>query len=174
MPTILNFKKNAIIYFKGDRPDLIYLIKEGKVTTISEKGDKNTPSTTKVLKKGEFFGLFSAIGQYPRQEDAVSVSDLELLGFDEEEFEDLVAKNSRLSLQLMKMLSQELRKVHKKTQKILKIDDNVELSCGLFAYIEMYVQSGDKEKAKYVIDKFLDAYPAHEKTEEVKDIRLHL
>lgn len=169
MPRVLKFKKNAVVYFKGERSQNIFLIKEGSVTLVT--GEKSSVSTGKRdLKKGEFFGLFSAIGKFPRQEDAVSLSDVEVLAFDEDEFEGLIAKNPRLSLQLMQMLSQELRKVHKKAQMILDTNVEISLADGLFGYAEMYIDKQDSDKAKYVLAQFLQAYPNHAKSEQAHEM----
>ncbi len=160
------YNKNSVIYFAGELSDSIYYIEAGTVA-IQEVGTQ-VSEKKKLLGKGEFFGLFSAIGNYPRQENAISQSDLMLTIFDVKEFESLVINNSSMSLKLLQKLSQELRQVHKKTQKLLDVNVSVSPLQGLYTYGKAYFEKKEYDKATYVLNTFLKYYPLDERVADVK------
>ena len=166
MPKLLKFVKNSSVYLKGDRAEYIYLVKEGEIVLVSSI---DGVSSNKTIKKGDFFGLFSAIGKVPRQEDAFAYGNVEVLAFDNEEFEKVVANNSRLSLQLMTLMSKELREVHKKASELLYEDSSsTSLPDGLYSYIQMYLDNNEKAKAKYIILKFMEEYPSDPRAKKLQ------
>lgn len=170
MPELSLFKKSTVLYLRGEASNYIYLIKTG--TIVLSYGVDTEHPRRQVIGKGEFFGLFSAIGHYPRQADAVANSDIELLIFDEKEFEHLVGKNKKLSLQFMNMLSKELRLINKKVKEILQTRNSIVtgLDTGMYNYIKMYEKQNDTKKIVYIAKKFIETHPTSKNFDEVKDI----
>lgn len=174
MPKKVQFTKNSIIYFRGEESKEIYLVSEGEIQLNS---DVFGVERSKRCLKGNFFGLHSAIGGIGRTDDAISLTPVELLVFDVKEFEDMVTKTPRLSLQLMQMLSHELRQVHKKTQAIMEIKTDATPDTRLFMYAKTYFENHEYSKAMYVCRRYAEQFPRGDHIEPVlemmKDIQSH-
>lgn len=166
MAKTARYSKNSVLYFRWDQSQYIYLIREGTVVLTN---DIINPNSNGKYKKGDFVGLYAALGNFPYQEDAISETDVEVMMFSVDEFETLIANKPNLSLQLLQMLSHELRNTHTKAKRILTDSsakvDNVH---GLFSYVKLYTETGEIDKAKYVSQQFLKMYPNHSLTSEVK------
>lgn len=177
MPQINRFKKNTVLYLTGDAPDGIYLIKQGNIMLSSVatasgvgKHSESKEPNKKLVHKGEFFGLFSSLGGYPRQEDAVAYTNVEVLVFNELEFEQLVGKTPKLALQLMRLLSKELRAIHKKTREVLETNTITLLDESLYGYVQLYDKNNDASKVIYVATYFLQTHSTSKYVENVKKI----
>ena len=73
MPKAVHFTKGSIIYFEGDKDDRIFILQEGLVILTSMDLASRTP-VTENIHKGEFFGVKSALGHFPREETATVLS----------------------------------------------------------------------------------------------------
>ncbi len=170
MPKTLRFPKGSVIYFHGENAGEIFLIKSGSVVVSSDihLGVEKKHQ----IDKGGFLGLHSALDKIPRQDDAIAVTDVELIGFDVDEFHKLITTKPNLSLQLMKMLSHELRSVHEKGKEIEGIDHAVRVDpeSGLFMCANFFCNKKEYEKAKYVLEKFIEQYPKSNNLSKVRDL----
>ena len=159
MPKNMRLSKNSALYFRWDQSSYIYLISEG---TVLLSGELNNAKTQEKYQKGEFVGLYAALGNFPYQEDAITETDVEVMLFSVEEFEKLISTKSNLSLQLLQLLSKELRKSHRQAKEILtETKGKVNEVEGLLAYANIYTRNHEYSKAKYVINTFLKMYPNH-------------
>ncbi len=170
----VKFAKNSIIYFRGEEATEIFLISEGEVQVTSnlfgvEKKKRHA--------KGDFFGMHSAIGNIGRNDDAMSLTDVVLIVFNVKEFEALITKTPKLSLQLMRILSQELRQIHTITQTVM--DSKKELSAeeGLYLHAKNYYTNGDATKAMYVLKQYVTLHSNGEHMSEIQtmlqDLKSH-
>ncbi len=167
MSKTLQYNKNSILYLRWDQAQYIYLISEGVVVLSAD--NSNPVSKTKYT-KGDFVGLYSALGKFPYQEDAVTHTDVEVMLFSVSEFESLVANKSSFSIQLLQMLSKELRNTHKKAKQILTDNiERVDKVNGLLSYVTLYLETKEFVKAQYVIQTFLRLYPDHSRALELKE-----
>ena len=167
MPKKIQFAKNSIIYFRGEESREIFLISEGDVQITSTLLGVEK---RKRYSKGDFFGLHSAIGEIGRNDDAMSLTNVSLISFNVKEFEGLITKNPKLSLQLMQMLSHELRQVHQKTKSVMKVSSNVSPETGLYLYAKTYYEKSENEKALYVLKKYAELYSSGEYMSEVSNM----
>ena len=119
----MSYKANSVIYFKGDASEKIYILKTGRISLTSE--DIETGQEVRdFIQTGEFFGVKSALGRYPREESALVLGDAEVVQFSVPEFEQFVAQNTRVIMKMLKVFSNQLRAIHKKTESHYGEDQN--------------------------------------------------
>lgn len=96
--------KDSILFQQGDKADEMFLIKGGrmKLSKILEDGSE---ITLDIRKSGDFVGenMFSDEGVYPVS--AICLQDTLTCGFTRKQFEKLVTENPKVSLQIIKNLS---------------------------------------------------------------------
>lgn len=96
--------KGSILFRQGDTADEMFLIKGGrmKLSKILEDGSE---LTLDIRKAGDFVGenMFSDEGVYPV--NAVCLQDTLTCGFTRSQFEQLITDNPKVSLQIIKNLS---------------------------------------------------------------------
>src|SRR5687768_1546236 len=110
-PKIRTYQAGSIIYFEGDKSEEIYILQKGKVILTAQSLDQKEEIKEDV-RKGEFFGVKSTVGHYPREETAQVLIDTTLMTFRLPEFEALCLKNPRIVMQMLKSFSAQLRRVH--------------------------------------------------------------
>lgn len=156
-PQLKKFNKNSIIYFTGDTDANIYILKEGQVVISFMPPDK-LEEEAYVVKPGEFFGLKSAMGRYPREETAMAASDVVAVVMNENEFLAVNGKNEQLLLKILKALSKELRETVKKVNQLTG-QNEVLPDAGLFNYGMYYFKMKQYKKSQYCFKKLLELYP---------------
>ena len=159
MPQALKYKAKSIIYFEGDISDKIFILQSGKVSLIStdiENGKENR----ELVKTGEFFGVKSSLGKYPREETADVVLDSVVLIFTVPEFEKLIYTNPRITVQMLKVFSNQLRRIHKQVGNLLSEVEQVDQEKGLFSIGEYYFKNQKFKQALYAFRRYLTYYPA--------------
>ena len=102
------YPKNNIILVENETGDTLYIILKGKVKVIkiSESGEEIILA---ILNDGEFFGDMSLMDGKPRSATVVSIEDSELLLIKRNDFENVIEKNPRIALKLLKELTTRLR-----------------------------------------------------------------
>jgi len=160
MPKSVQYKANSIVYFKGDINENIYILKSGKV--LLKSNDIETgQETNELIQTGEFFGVKSALGKYPREETAVVLQDSSTVVFTVPEFEDVVSKNTRIIVKMLNVFSNQLRRIHKQVQNLLSDKDQaVDSETGLYRIGEYYLKSRKFPQALYVFRRYLTYYPS--------------
>lgn len=158
MPQVIKYKAKSIIYFVGDNSEKIYILQAGEVclTCIDiETSEENR----ELVKTGEFFGVKSVLGKYLREETADVLSDSVILVFESKEFETLIYTNHRILLQMLKVFSNQLRRVHKQVRSLLAIDEQADAETGLFNIGEYYFKNKKMQYAVYAFKRYLTFYP---------------
>ena len=96
-PIIRNYKAGSIVYFEKDRAEDIYVLQNGRVILTYMSVDSKMEIKEDV-KLGEFFGVKSALGRYPREETAQVIGGASILVFKTGNYEHAVyAYNKYLS-----------------------------------------------------------------------------
>ena len=155
----MHFKANSVIYFRGDVSDRIYILKSGRVSLTStdiETGQE----IHDYIQTGEFFGVKSALGKYPREETAAVLADTAVLMFTLPEFEQLVSRNTRIIMKMLKVFSNQLRRLHAKVSTLLAEEDHVEPEAGLFNIGQHYLSRKLYQQALYAFRRYLTYYPS--------------
>ena len=95
-----------VLFNEGDRGEIMYLIREGKIKITKGKGDEE--KTLAVLKEGDFFGEMAIIDGSPRSAGAVAVTPVSLLVIDKESFKEKLSANPLIEY-VLETLTRRLR-----------------------------------------------------------------
>ena len=160
MPKAVNYKSNSIVYFKGDVNEKIYILNNGRVS-LNYNDIETGQEMHDLIKTGEFFGVKSAMGKYPREETAVVLQDSSMIAFSVAEFEQIVLQNTRIMIKMLKVFSNQLRRIHKQVRNLLKSGNDVtDPETGLFNIGEYYLKVRKQKQAIYALRRYLTYYPS--------------
>lgn len=157
-PTLRTYKAGSIIYFIEDRGSEIYVLQKGRVMLISRSLD-HMSEVKEDVNKGEFFGVKSALGMYPREETAQVLADTVVLVFTPQAFEVFCLKNPRIVLQMLKVFSGQLRKVHRKVREVLGESGEQDTSVELLRTAEYFYKQSEGDHARYALEAVQRNYP---------------
>jgi len=158
-PKAIQYRTNSIIFFKGDISDKVYILNSGKVS-LNYIDIETGQEVHDLIKTGEFFGVKSSFGRYPREETAVVLQDSAVIAFSVPEFEQLIAKNTRIIMKMLKVFSNQLRRIHKQVQNLLYAEEQVNPETGLFRIGEYYLTNKKYHQALYAYKQYLVYYPS--------------
>lgn len=158
MPVIKNYTGGSIIYFDGDKGEDIFVLQSGRVVLISTSPDTGE-EVREDVQIGEFFGVKSSLGRYPREETAQVMGKTNVIVFKQPEFEQMVMKNTRLIIKMLKVFSRQLREIHRKVRQILKAGSARDPDYELMNVAESFYKSGSIDHAVYAFERSLTYYP---------------
>jgi TolA-binding protein len=157
MPKTLQFRTGAVIYFLGDDADKIFLLQKG-VVNLTYQDIETGQDIHETVQGGEFFGVKSALGRYPREENSMAMTETTLAAFTVPEFEQLASGNTRIILKMLKVFSTQMRRVHKQLSSLTEsMMENPEM--GLFKLAEYYLKNKRFPEVRYVCSRYLTYYP---------------
>ena len=169
-----SYKAGSIVYFEGDKSEYIYILKAGRIRLTyirPETGEEIKED----IKQGEFFGVKSALGKYPREETAQTLSDTVILQLRLDDFERIVLGNIQVVKKMLRVFSNQLRRIGKAVREVLGETNSVNPAAELFKIAEYYYQNGRPEQALYAYKKYLEYYPntqfAQPSMQRIKDIQ---
>ena len=170
-----NYKSGSIIYFENDKSEYIYILKSGRVVLTYIKIDTGEEIKEDV-RQGEFFGVKSALGKYPREETAQTIGDTVILVLTMADFERMILRNVNVVKKMLRVFSNQLRRLNKTVRTVLGDSDNVHPDVELFRIGEHYYKAGDYNKATYAFKKYMEYYPNTDYSklamDRIKDISL--
>lgn len=155
------YKAGSIIYFEGDKSEYVYILKSGRVLLNYVKIDTGEEVKEEV-RQGEFFGVKSALGKYPREETAQTIGETVVLVLTLADFERLILRNVNVVRKMLRVFSNQLRRIGKTVRTVLGESENVNPDIELFRIGEHYFKAGDFNKATYAFKKYLEYYPGTE------------
>jgi CRP-like cAMP-binding protein len=171
MPKPFQYSNGSLIYGKGEDADKIYILQSGKVSLVFANVETGEDVRNQV-EPGEFFGVKSALGRFPREENAITLADSVLMVFTVPEFEKMAMANTRIILKMLKVFSNQMRKTHAQVSSLLDVEE-VKPDEGLFAIGEKYLKNQRYAHAKYIFSRYLAHYPSGARVKEAtKNIRL--
>jgi tetratricopeptide (TPR) repeat protein len=153
-----SYKHGSIIYFEGDRSDVLYILKSGKVVLTSVKIDTGE-ELKENIKIGEFFGVKSAIGRYPREETAQTIGDTLVLVVSRADFEKMMLKNVSMVTKMLRVFSNQLRRITDMQREALGQVETINTSAELFKIGEYYFKTANLQQAKYAYKRYLEHFP---------------
>ncbi len=159
MPKPIQYRANSIIYFKGDVSDKIFVLNAGKIS-LNYIDIETGQEVHDLIKMGEFFGVKSALGRYPREETAVVLQDSTVMAMTVPEFELLALKNTRIVTKMMKVFSNQLRRIQHQVQNLLAGDEQVNPETGLYKIGEYYLKNKRYAQALHAYQRYLVYYPS--------------
>ncbi len=170
MPKPLQYRTGSLIYFQGDPADKIYILQNGKISLVSQDIETGEDIRESV-QPGEFFGVKSALGRYPREENAMALSDTTVMVFTVQEFEAVAMANTRIIMKMLKVFSNQMRRVHRQVSKLMAKAEE-QPADGLFSIGEFYLKNKRFTHAKYIFSRYLIYYPsgknAHQATKNLE------
>jgi TolA-binding protein len=168
MPKPFQYKAGSLVYFRGDPADKVFILQTGQVNLtyqdIETGGDVHD-----AVQPGEFFGVKSALGRYPREENAMTIKDATVMAFTVPEFEALAAANTRIIMKMLKVFSNQLRKVHKQVSSLMATTEEQNPEEGLFSVGEYYFKARNYSHAKYIFGRYLTYYPTGQYVSKAAD-----
>lgn len=176
MPKAMQYTKGSIIYFENDLEDRIFIMQRGTVLLTSTDIESGNPVSEQV-KSGEFFGVKSALGHFPREETATALEQTVAISLTVQEFEVLFTNNKSLIMKMLRVFSNQLRQIHKKTESIL---NNIaeDQQTGLLAVAKSFYDDEQYRSACDVYARFLTRYPHSSQRDSImalyKDSKLRM
>ena len=161
MPKTLQYKSGSLIYAKSDDADRIFILQSGKISLVYEHIE-NGEDIKDQVQPGDFFGVKSTLGHYPREENAIALSDSTVVSFTIPEFEAMAESNTDIIMKMLKVLSSQMRQIHVKVSKLLE-EGEIKPDEGLFAIGEKYMKLKRFAHAKYIFERYLEYYPNSKK-----------
>lgn len=166
MPKLVNFSKGSIIYFEDDYDEKIYILQKGVIllTTI----DPETKVTvSNQVRPGEFFGVKSALGRFPREETANVLADSQVIALTVPEFEANFSGNKQIIMKMLRVFSSQLRQIHKRIEQILESSPESPQT-GMLAVAKSFFEDEQFSSCYDVCVKYLRRFPNSPYVAEVK------
>jgi CRP-like cAMP-binding protein len=158
MPKSHQYFTGSLLYARGDEASKIFILKSGKVSMATLDAETGA-EVRELVSPGEFFGVKSALGHFPREENAVAVADSSAMVFTVAEFEAFAMSNPNIIIKMLKVFSNQMRRVHAQIAKLMasEVEKPDE---GLFSIGEKYLKQKRYEHAKYIFERYLVHYPS--------------
>lgn len=166
MPKIMQYTKGSIIYFAGDRDERVFILQKGCVI-ISTTDVETHQTITEQIKTGEFFGVKSALGHFPREETATVLMDSVCLALTVQEFETIFSSNKNLIMKMLRVFSNQLRQIHKKTEEILNKGLDVNQQNGMLSVAQAFFNDEKWRSCSDICATYLRLYPNASNKEEI-------
>ncbi len=103
------YKKGESIFKEGTRPHGIFCVNFGKIK-LSKMGDDGKEQIIRLVKAGDPLGYRAILSGDKYSSSAVAIEDSGVCFIPKEFFMNILEKDSNLSLEMMKLLSDDLRK----------------------------------------------------------------
>jgi TolA-binding protein len=158
MPKSHQYFTGSLIYARGDEASKLFILQSGKVSLATLDPETGT-ETRDLVSPGEFFGVKSALGRFPREENAIAVADSSAVVFSVPEFEALAMSNPKIIIKMLKVFSNQMRRVHTQIAKLME-NETVNPEEGLFSVGEKYLKLKRYPHAKYIFSRYLVHYPS--------------
>ena len=159
MPKPFQYRSGSVIYFQKDAAEKIFIVQSGKVN-LSYQDTETGEDQHDLVQPGEFFGVKSALGRYPREENAIAIQDTTIMAFTVPEFEALAQANTRIIMKMLKVFSNQLRRIHHQVSNLLEKTEEVPPEMGLFNVGEYYLKNKRFIQARYVFSRYLTFFPS--------------
>lgn len=165
MPKIVKYTKGSIPYFEGDVADKVFILQNGLAVLKSTDSETGTVQVDQI-KPGEFFGVKSALAHFPREETVSILDDSVVVALSVPEFEKLFSENKALVMKMLRVFSNQLRQIHKKTEaKLNKIPEDQET--GMKNVAKAFYDDEQYRSCCDVCKKFLRRFPKSIEVPEV-------
>jgi len=158
MPRAVQYTKGSIIYFSGDKDERIFILQKGVIFLTSTDIETGAP-VTEYIREGEFFGVKSAFGHFPREETATVVTDSLTISMTVSEFEALFSSNKQIIMKMLRVFSNQLRSIHKKIESILNSNDGVTQYTGMQLVAQSFYNDEQYKSCCDVCLKALTRFP---------------
>lgn len=168
MPTVKQYTKGSIPYFAGDQDERIFILQQGLVILTSVDPETGKTNTEQV-RPGEFFGVKSALGHFPREETATVLAESVTVVLSIAEFEQLFSNNKQIIMKMLRVFSNQLRQLHRKTESIL---NNVpeDPQSGMLSVAKSFYEDDEFSSCCDICIKFLKRFPTSALKNEIANL----
>ena len=157
-PKAVNFRAGNVIYMKGYKNSYVYILKSG-VVSLNYQDIQTGQEDQDQIRTGELFGVKSALGGYPTDEQALALVDSTVLAFNVEEFEQVASSNTRIIMKMLKVYSNQLRRIHRQVQNLLSTGESKNPEEGLFRIGTYYHNNQRFRQSVASFKRYLIHYP---------------
>ncbi|MBQ9909107.1 MAG: cyclic nucleotide-binding domain-containing protein [Treponema sp.] len=171
MPKAMSYTKGSIIYFEGDTDDRVFILQKGHVV-ITTTDVETKLQTSEQIRQGEFFGVKSAIGHFPREETVMTLDEAVCISMTSQEFEAMLSNNKQLIMKMLRVFSNQLRQIHKKTESVMNNNESINQMDGLFSVIKAFYNDEKWQSCEDVCKIYLKLYPTEANNKELKEMLL--
>ena len=171
MPKAITYKKGSIIYFEGDMDDRVFILQKGHAN-ITTTDVESRSQVSEQIRQGEFFGVKSAIGHFPREETVMTLDDVVCISMSSQEFEAMFSNNKQLIMKMLRVFSNQLRQIHKKTESVMNNNETVNQMDGLFGVAAAFYENEKWQSCEDVCKTYLRLYPTEANNKELKEMLL--
>jgi CRP-like cAMP-binding protein len=158
MPKPFQYRAGSLIYFQGDAADKVFILQKGAVNLVYQDIETGQ-DVHDMVQPGEFFGVKSSLGKYPREENAIALSDTMVMAFTVQEFEAIAMANTRIIMKMLKVFSNQMRRIHHQVSSLME-QEEANPEAGLFNVGEYYLKNKRFSQAKYVFSRYLTYHPS--------------
>jgi ATP/ADP translocase/HEAT repeat protein len=109
----VDFETGQTVITQGDPGDTLYLIIEGEVAIIKEKEDDREIELDRIG-AGDYFGEMALFEDIPRTATVRTLRPCRMLTLHKMEFKEMVREYPQIALEICKVLSGRIRKLHQK------------------------------------------------------------
>lgn len=171
MPKAITYSKGSIIYFAGDVDDRVFILQKGHANITSTDIEART-QISEQIKQGEFFGVKSAIGHFPREETVMTLDDAVCISMTSQEFESVFSNNKSLIMKMLRVFSNQLRQIHKQTESVLNNNEAINQMSGLFGVAKAFYNDEKWQSCEDVCKTYLRLYPSEVSNKDLKAMLL--
>lgn len=107
------YNKRENIYFEGDNPNMVYLIKKGKVKTV-KLGPEGKEFIVGIYEKGEFFGYIAVLEDNIYPDTAIAAEETELLLIPKADFLVLINSDLQLGRHFIRLLANDISDIEER------------------------------------------------------------
>ena len=158
MPKTMSYLPGSVIYFSGDVDDRVFILQRGQVS-IKTVDIKTGAEHADTIKPGEFIGLSSALGHFPREETVSAVSAVSCVVMGVPELEPLFGRNKPLVMKMLRVFSNQLRSIHKEIESSLSKGEIVDQETGLFSVAKAFYDDKSWRSCLDVCRIFAEKFP---------------
>lgn len=163
-----SFRPNSFIYIEGQKDsNAFYIIRTGKVQILKEFTvvESDSPS---ILSTGDFFGVISCMSIHPRIESAKTMSEVNVIVIQKDQFGDLIQKSSPIAMKIITSFSKKLRHFDSEITRLTLKESVEENPKFLYDIGEYYLSQNQNNKAAHAFQKFIQYCPEDEKNSQTK------
>src|SRR5215510_3957457 len=109
--------RGEFIYLPGDRAELVYILKQGRVklSVLSESGKE---IAIDIIQPGEIFGEFALVDESPRSNMTQALDDMLMWAIPKHDFTRLLASLPKLALSYIRLVGDRRRRMEQKLSDI--------------------------------------------------------
>lgn len=170
MARTVQYQKGAVIFFEGESPKFIYILKNGNIE-ISRLDHETKSTTHSSIKEGHFFGVKNKLVNTPYMSTATAVEDSTVILLSTDEFENSISMDKKISAEIIKNFCNQLKQVHAKLyHKHNGAQKEWNKESGMFNTARGFFDMKEYSPCKDVCDKFMEQFPESNYKQKINEM----